>query len=299
MSNYFLRLMASLLLVSAQFVVVGQEFSPTRHAITADSTRRAGNVYQAIFEWKLDYAISLRPDVAYSIAKLYAISEQADSAFWWLRVALKKDSSISALIEGDFVYLSSQPEWAEIEAMQIAKSETLQGKYKKLELSRKLWHLQMLDQAYTTQWSMARNKLGQSHPVAKALQVLINKVRGDNSVDAVIILHENGWPKISELGEPAATTVFYIIQHGEAKLRKNYLPQLKAACETKEAPWHWYAMMYDRILNDEGKKQWYGTQFTSNPLLERRPIEAPEYVNKRRRELGLNPIEDLDVPQKD
>lgn len=69
----------------------------TRHAILADSIGRPGNVDQAIAAWKLDYPISLRPDVAYTLATLYAMKEQSDSAFWWLRLALKKDSTISAL----------------------------------------------------------------------------------------------------------------------------------------------------------------------------------------------------------
>jgi hypothetical protein len=103
-------------------------------------------------------------------------------------------------VEGDFIYLSSLPAWATIEAQQIAKSEVQQGKYKNLELSRRLWHLQMRDQAYGTQWSMARKKLGLDHPVTKALSVLINKVRGENSVEAVEIIDQYGWPRISEVG---------------------------------------------------------------------------------------------------
>ena len=63
------------------FFALGQEFKPTPHAIIADSTGRAGNVDQAIVEWKLDYSISLRSDVAYTLATLYAIKEQPDSAF--------------------------------------------------------------------------------------------------------------------------------------------------------------------------------------------------------------------------
>lgn len=294
-----LKLSFTVIFSLLQGLAIAQEFTPTRHAIIADSTGRAGNVDQAIVEWKLDYSISLRSDVAYTLATLYAIKEQPDSAFEWLSLALEKDSTITALVEGDFIYLSSLPEWVTIEAQQIAKSEARQGKYKNLELSRRLWQLQMKDQAYTTQWSQSRRRLGQDHPVTKALNVLIKKVRGESSVEAVEIIDQYGWPRISEVGEPAATTVFYIIQHGEAALRKKYLPYLKASCETKEAPWLWYATMYDRILNDEGKKQCYGTQFKAGLILERKPIEAPEYVNKRRRILGLEPLTEYIVPQKD
>ena len=282
-------------------LVVAQEFIMTRHAILADSTGRAGFVDQAIAAWKLDYPISLRPDVAYTLARLYAIKEQSDSAFGWLHLALEKDSTTSALMDGDFIYLSDLPDWAKIETQQIARSAARQGRYKNLELSKRLWHLQMKDQAYTTQWSQARKRLGLDHPVTKALNVLIMKTKGENSVEAVEIIDKNGWPRISEVGEPVATTIFYIIQHGEAVFRKKYLPYLKASSEAKEAPWIWYAMMYDRTLNDEGKKQWYGTQFSfgKGGVTERNPIEAPEFVNKRRRALGIDPIKDFEVLQKD
>jgi len=301
MKQRVLKLCNTLIFILLQCLVYAQAFTPTRHAILADSTGRAGNVDQAIAEWKLDYPISLRPDVAYTLATLYAIKEQSDSAFWWLRVALEKDSTISALVDGDFIYLSTFPDWTKIETQQISKSEAQHGKFKNLELSRRLWHLQMKDQAYTTQESMARRKLGQDHPVTKALKVLVDKVRGENSIEAVEIINEHGWPRISEVGESVATTVFYIIQHGEAALRKKYLSYLKATCEAKEAPWLWYAMMYDRTLNDEGKKQCYGTQFSlgKGGVPERKPIEASEYVNKRRRALGIDPIKDFEVLQKD
>jgi hypothetical protein len=227
------------------------------------------------------------------------MKEAPDSAFWWLNRALEQDSSVYVLVDGDFYFLSEQPGWAVIESSQIAKSVAQQGKYPNLAFSKRLWHLQMKDQAYTTQWSQARRKLGQDHPVTKAIGVLSTKLRQENSEEAEKILDQYGWPKISEVGESAATSIFYIVQHGKAALRKKYLPMLKMACEKKEAPWLWYATMYDRSLMDQGRKQWYGTQFSGLPVPVRDPIEAPEFVNKRRKELGLDPIKDLGVPQKD
>ncbi len=196
MKQRVLKLYITLIFILLQCFVYAQEFTPTRHAMLADSTQRAGNVDQAIAEWQLDYNITLRPDVAYTLATLYAMKEQPDSAFWWLRLALEKDSTTSALVDGDFIYLSSFPAWTTIETQQIAKSEARQGKYKNLELSRRLWHLQMRDQAYGTQRNIASKKLGQDHPVTKALNVLINKIRGENSVEANIISLNSGCDRL-------------------------------------------------------------------------------------------------------
>lgn len=293
------RFYITLIFTQISCLAFAQEFRPTRHAIVADSTGRAGNVDEAISEWKLDYPISMRPDVAYTIAALYALKEEPDSAFWWLNLALEKDSSTHVLIDGDFIFLSTDAKWSNIETKQIAKSEAQQGKYPNLELSKTLWRLQMKDQAYTTQWSQARRKLGQDHPVTKAIQALLTIMRAENNEQVAKVIDNHGWPKISEVGEAAATSVFYIVQHGEASLRKKYVSKLKQACESKEAPWLWYATMYDRMLQDQGKKQCYGTQYSGHANPTRDPIEAPEFVNKRRWELGLAPINDLDIPQKD
>jgi len=53
------------------------------------------------------------------------------------------------------------------------------------------------------------------------------------------------------------------------------------------------------MLNDQGKKQCYGTQSIGWDPPVRKPIEAPEFVNKRRQALGLEPIQDFNIPQKD
>ncbi len=299
MKKHLLPYSIALIFIQLSNASFAQEFTPTRHAILADSTGRAGNVDEALVEWKLDYPISLRPDVAYTIAALYTLKEAPDSAFKWLNLALEQDSSISILVDGDFYFLSEQPGWAVLESNQITKSEAQQGKYLNLALSKRLWHLQMKDQAYTTQRNMAGRKLGQEHPATKALTAFSVKLRQENAEEVVLILDQYGWPKISEVGESAATSVFYIVQHGKASLRKKYLPMLKMTCEKKDAPWLWYATMYDRVLGDEGRMQCYGTQFKSGPVLERKPIEAPEFVNKRRKELDLDPIKDLGVLQKD
>ena len=47
--------------------------------------------------------------------------------------------------------------------------------------------------------------------------------------------------------------------------------------------------MKDRILMDKGKPQIFGSQIKNGKLYD---LEAPETVNERRQEMGLEPIED-------
>ena len=68
---------------------------------------------------------------------------------------------------------------------------------------------------------------------------------------------------------------------------------LKEAVVNGDAPkWH-LAYLTDRVLVNEGSPQIYGTQIQDiegNAVL--RPVEDPDHLDKRRREMGLGPITD-------
>ena len=66
------------------------------------------------------------------------------------------------------------------------------------------------------------------------------------------------------------------------------------AANNDEAQWSSLAMLMDRINMREGKPQIYGSQIRGNGdgNFEVYEIENPEYVNQRRAEVGLGPIED-------
>lgn len=56
----------------------------------------------------------------------------------------------------------------------------------------------------------------------------------------------------------------------------------------------YYAIMTDRYLMYSGKKQIYGTQWTIDPITKIKstyPIDDPENLNKRRKEIYLDPVQ--------
>jgi len=68
---------------------------------------------------------------------------------------------------------------------------------------------------------------------------------------------------------------------------------IKEAAAQKEARRSDLAMLEDRILTREGKKQIYGTQLRLNQTTQRMelyPIDDEENVNARRAEVGLEPL---------
>jgi hypothetical protein len=107
------------------------------------------------------------------------------------------------------------------------------------------------------------------------------------------IVKEHGWPKRSVFGEEATGVAFLVVQHAELDYQKKYLPLIKEAVAQKEARRSDLAMLEDRILTREGKKQIYGTQLRLNQTtqsMELYPIEDEENVDARRTAAGLEPL---------
>jgi hypothetical protein len=109
----------------------------------------------------------------------------------------------------------------------------------------------------------------------------------------VQIIDKYGWPGRSLVGREASLTAFLIIQHAELEDQKKYFPMLKEAVRRGEANQDYAALLEDRILMREGKKQIYGSQLHFNEVtkqLELWPIEDEENVDARRASVGLEPL---------
>ncbi|MEM8970351.1 MAG: DUF6624 domain-containing protein [Bacteroidota bacterium] len=122
----------------------------------------------------------------------------------------------------------------------------------------------------------------------------MRKVDSANQVGVKKILAEYGWLPQSKIGGKAAGTLFLVIQHADLETIRKYLPLLKSAVEAGEANATSAAMMEDRVLMYEGKKQLYGSQASGRPKEDGSseyfiwPIENPEEVNQRRAKVGFN-----------
>lgn len=107
------------------------------------------------------------------------------------------------------------------------------------------------------------------------------------------IIEKHGWPGERLVGREASGAAFLIIQHSDLSHQKKYFPMLKAAADSRDARPQDVAMLEDRILVREGKKQIYGTQLSMNQQthkLELDPIEEEGTVDERRSAVGLPPL---------
>lgn len=96
-------------------------------------------------------------------------------------------------------------------------------------------------------------------------------------------------PTLKEVGQKQMDTIWLGLQRSTKKIRKKYFPQIEKAVENGDLSKGQYALMKDRILMDEGKAQIYGSQIENGKLYK---IENPETVNERRKEMGMERIED-------
>ena len=109
------------------------------------------------------------------------------------------------------------------------------------------------------------------------------------------LIEEYGWPKYSMVGKIAADAPLLVINHHESdSVRKKYLARIKQSCLEKEGSCIEFAKIQDRILVNEDKLQIYGMQFRYNEKrdLEPFPIIDPEYVDQRRKDIGLEPLKE-------
>lgn len=147
------------------------------------------------------------------------------------------------------------------------------------------------DQGYRQQLN---EKIQNGEPFDQELVNKMNRADSSNQQHVIRLLNTYGWIEKSKIGKKAADALFFIIQHADIKVMEQYFDQLKALANDNEADKVSAAMMEDRILMYNGKKQIYGTQAKSRmktdgtPVYFVWPIKDATNVNKRRSDAGFS-----------
>jgi hypothetical protein len=105
----------------------------------------------------------------------------------------------------------------------------------------------------------------------------------------ISIIEKCGMPTLKEVSSNQMNAIWLALQHANGKYRKKYFPQIEAAVRNGDFSKEQYALMKDRMRMDEGKPQIYGSQIQDGKLYK---LESPDKVNERRKEMGMEPIED-------
>ncbi|MGI5292819.1 DUF6624 domain-containing protein [Nonomuraea polychroma] len=142
-----------------------------------------------------------------------------------------------------------------------------------------------------------RLSLPEDGPVPEALMEVWRSVDADNTAFLKQVIDTHGWPGHDLVGEEAAHAAWLLAQHADHDLafQQRCLMLLRDAVGRGQATAQDLAYLVDRVRVGEGRPQVYGTQYRScDGALQPQPIEAPERLDERRAEAGLEPYADYD-----
>ncbi|QRM89266.1 DUF6624 domain-containing protein [Lacinutrix sp. WUR7] len=162
-------------------------------------------------------------------------------------------------------------------------------------LKTKLETLLMEDQLFRGFYQDVEKKFGQDSAELEYFWKVVEEQDERIEIEFIKILEKYGWLGINQVGRLANGALFSIIQHSSIETKEKYAPLMKESVLRNESQPIHYARLIDRILVNDKKPQIYGSQTTQNEngdtvFFE---IEKPEFVNKRRKEIGLDGIEDF------
>ena len=119
-------------------------------------------------------------------------------------------------------------------------------------------------------------------------------IRADSALSLRLreIIDAHGWPDADRLGADAVHAAFLIVQHSPfPDFLVQVLPYVEADVRAGRLDGQDYAAMVDRVRDQRGEPQLYGTQYDLvDGVLVRSPVEDPANLDARRAELGLMPI---------
>jgi hypothetical protein len=120
------------------------------------------------------------------------------------------------------------------------------------------------------------------------------KVDADNRLWFRPVLEKCDWPKQSQVGEKGATNAWLLAQHADMDpaFQVFAASKMKAAVLAGEAKGNLLALLVDRNRRLQSQSQVYGMQFNvqERSKIVFLPVETPEQLNQRRREIGLEPF---------
>lgn len=138
-----------------------------------------------------------------------------------------------------------------------------------------------------------REKLHTQHNLSPAeTNQLISAMNTTDSINLIkvkFILNQYGWLGPDVIGGQGNQTLFLVIQHADLKTQEKYLPMMKEAVKNGKAQGSHLALLVDRVEMNNGRPQVYGSQINGDTIYK---ILDEVNVNKRRAEVGLEPLEE-------
>jgi hypothetical protein len=235
------------------------------------------------------------PEAPYNMACCQALLGQTNDAFQSLAQAIERGwRSVDHMkADADLTSLRGDSRWAAALASCEAAREKYFRSLKEPELARELLKRRDEDQRLRFQLEDAMRKGGNAREsVPQNLMHELDRVDRDNTEFMKKAIEKHGWPGRSLVGDDASRAAWLLIQHSpDTDLQSRCADLLRTAVKNNDANGQDLAYLTDRVLIRQGKKQVYGTQFRGNGKeAQPFPIEDEANVDKRRAEIGLQPL---------
>jgi len=231
----------------------------------------------------------------YNAACSAAMAEENEKALNYLSRSIDEGwTSIRwMLTDGDLSGLHEEQGWKDIvERMTKIRAEIEKTWDRELRLE--LIDIAEKDQRHRREMRDVSDKYGWNSPQMDSLWMMQTPLDSLNTIRVIEIMEEHGYPGKTLVGDQAGAA-FMVIQHADIEIQEKYLPVLKAAAEKDELSYRSLALLIDRVLMRQNKPQIYGSQLQRNTetgQYEFYYIEDEKNVNKRREEVGLEPLEE-------
>lgn len=232
----------------------------------------------------------------YNAACAWSKAGNKDSAFFHLNRLVTKAKFIDydqMKHDKDFKNLHGDKRWTQMLALVKQNREKAEINLNK-PLVALLDSVFRDDQGGRMQLDNISRKYGQN---SKELKNLWKEIKEKDSIDLIKVkkvLDVFGWLGADVVGMHGNTTLFLVVQHANIKVQEIYLPMMREAVKNNKANPSDLALLEDRVALGEGRKQIYGSQvrFDSAHSFWVSPLEDPDNVDKRRAEVGLQPLAD-------
>ena len=236
----------------------------------------ASQYYNAACSW------ALSGDTIQSIKNLKLSADKG----WKNLKHIKRDKDLSSLYETE--------EWSVILKKVQANLDEYEKDFDK-PLKEQLEQIYVRDQMLRQLYRDAEDKFGKESDEMNYFWELVSEQDSINELEVINIIEQKGWVGKSLVGGQANMTLWLVIQHAPLETQEEYLPLLKKSVLEGESSGSHLALLEDRIQMRNGKPQIYGSQITTDKETGEQVVYEvwePEYVNQRRKEVGLGPIED-------
>lgn len=234
-------------------------------------------------------------DDRYNAACSWALANNSDSSFFQLnRIATKANYMNYGHIttDPDLNSLHNDNRWKPLLDLIKRNKEKAEANLNK-PLVAQLDSIYNEDQKYRLQIEEIEKKNGLESNEMKDHWKIINQKDSINLSKVKSLLDSYGWLGTDIVGRQGNSTLFLVIQHSDQRTQEKYLPMMREAVKNGKATGSSLALLEDRVALGQGKKQIYGSQIGRNnetKLYYVLPLEDPDNVDKRRAEVGLQPL---------